>query len=246
MGWTEQEEIGLTASPIANNSLDYVAARPARTIGPTRRSVSGFVVLRNGKAVPHESTLERDFIVRKDFFVHVLDVLAQPVAVPFTAPNGREYRYTPDFLVVYRAGNGPPEHAPRPELVEVKPSQEWRANWRRWRAKWKAARRYATERGWRFRIHDETRIRDQALSNIQWLERYRRASPNDADTDRIFAWLEGAGQATFTAILDEHFGGIYRSEGIAHLWHLLATRQLDCDISFPLGNDTELWVPEHD
>ena len=64
------------------------------------------------------------------------------------------------------------------------------------------------------------------------------------DSERIVAHLKGVGQGTSTSVLDEHFGGIYRSESIAHLWHLLATRQLDCDISLPLGNATELWVPD--
>ena len=203
-------------------------------------------MLRNGKAVAHESTLERDFIIRKNFFVHVQDVVSQPVEIPFTAPNGRPYRYTPDYLVVYRAGDAPPEHGPKPELVEVKPAKEWRAHWRAWSAKWKAARRYARTRGWRFRIHDETRIRDQALTNVRWLERYRRMDVRTWDAERIVAYLKGVGQTPFNTVLDEHFGGIYRSEGIAYLWHLLATRRLDCDISLPLGNETELWVPDHE
>ena len=237
------KEIARTTVQTGTNRQDCLPSGPVRTIGPTRRSVSGFVVLRNGKAVAHELTLERDFIIRKDFFVHVLDVIAQPVEIPFTAANGQRYRYTPDFLVLYRAGNGPPERGAKPELVEVKPAKEWRIHWRAWSAKWKTARSYAKERGWRFRIHDETRIRDQALANIQWLERYRRMNVRGWDTERILAYLEGVGQATFTKVLDEHFGGIYRSEGIAHLWHLLATRRLDCDISLPLRNETELWVP---
>ena len=115
----------------------------------------------------HESTFERDFVIRKDFFLDVLDVIPQPVEIPFTAANGQRYRYTPDFLVLYRACNAPPELGPKPELVEVKPASDRRAHWRTWSAKWKTARSYASERGWLFRIHDETRIRDQALTNIR-------------------------------------------------------------------------------
>ena len=229
---------------IERNSQDWTPNKPMRQIRPTRRSVSGVTVLRNGKTVAFESTLERDFVVRKDFFLHVLDITPQPVEIPFTASNGRRYRYTPDFLVLYRATNAPPTMGPKPELVEVKPANDWRGHWRQWSAKWKAARRYARAHGWRFRIHDESRIRDQALENIQWLKRYRRMNVRTWDTERIIAYLEGVGQATFTQVLDEHFGGLYRSEGVAHLWHLLATRRLDCDISLPLGNDTELWVPD--
>lgn len=226
------------------NRVDQLPTGPVRKIGPTRRSVSGTVVLRNGRDIMCESTLERDFVIRKDFFLHVLDVIPQPVEIPFTVDSGRSYRYTPDFLVLYSASSAPPELGPRPELVEVKEAKAWRKHWREWSAKWKAARRYAKARGWRFRIHDETRIRDQALANIRWLERYKRMDTSAWDSDRIVAHLKGVGQTTFAAVLDEHFGGIYRGEGIAYLWHLLATRRLDCDISLPLGNETELWVPD--
>ena len=200
------------------------------------------VVLRNGKAVAHESTLERDFVLRKSFFLHVLDIIAQPVEIPFTAHNGRRYRYTPDFLVLYRTGDSPPEREAKPELVEVKPASDWRAHWRTWRTKWRAATRYARAHGWRFRIHDESRIRDQTLANIRWLERYRHMDVEACDSDRIVEWIRDVGQTTFAAVLDGHFGGIYRSEGVAHLWHLLAARRLDCDISLPLTHDTELWA----
>ena len=222
------------------NRLDQLPTGPVRKIGRTRRSVSGTVVLRNGRDIMCESTLERDFAIRKDFFLHVLDVIPQPVEIPFTVDSGRSYRYTPDFLVLYSASSAPPELGPRPELVEVKEAKAWRKHWREWSTKWKAATRYAKARGWRFRIHDETRIRDQALANIRWLERYKRMDTSAWDSDRIVAHLKGVGQTTFAAVLDEHFGGIYRGEGIAYLWHLLATRRLDCDISLPLGNETEL------
>ena len=234
----------MTASQTERNSQDCLPTGPVRKIGPTRRSMSGTVVLRNGRDIVRESTLERDFVIRKDFFLHVLDVIPQPVEIPFTVESGRSYRYTPDFLVVYRASNAPPELGPKPELVEVKPEKEWRAHWRAWSRKWKAARRYAKARGWQFRIHDETRIRDQTLKNIQWLERYKRMNTRAWDNERIIAFVKGVGQASFATVLDEHFGGIYQSEGIAHLWHLLAIRRLDCDISRPLSNDTELWVPD--
>jgi hypothetical protein len=51
------------------------------------------------------------------------------------------------------------------------------------------------------------------------------------------------GMATVDYLLARHFPGIYRAEGIAHLWHLLATRKIDCDISRPLNMFTEVWVP---
>ena len=46
------------------------------------------------------------FLVRKDFFLHVLGTISQPVAIPFSAHNGRSDRYKPDFLALYRQAYG--------------------------------------------------------------------------------------------------------------------------------------------
>lgn len=213
-----------------------------RKIKPTRRSVSGIYAFRGETAIPFESTLERDFIIRKEFNQSVLDIIPQPCQIPFTTNNGRKHIYTPDFLVYYRLGNrGYPEF-PRPVLIEVKPELEWRKHWREWLPKWKAAYRFAQDRDWIFHIQDESRIRDQALANIRFLERYKRMNFPIEESLWVISNLRAMGSAPFHFLLARHFMGIYRAQGIAHLWHLLATRQLECDISRPLNDQTELWV----
>lgn len=214
-----------------------------RKIRPTRRSVSGIYAFRGGTSIPYESTLERDFLIRTEFSLSVLDVIPQPVQIPFTGSGGRRYIYTPDFLVYYRLGNAHPDNYPKPRLVEVKPEAEWRKHWRVWTSKWKAARRYAREQGWEFRIMDESRIRDQALENIQFLDRYKRMNFPIEESQWVIQNLREMGCATFDYLLARHFMGIYRAEGIAHLWHLLATRQIECNIIQPFHEFTELWVP---
>lgn len=212
-----------------------------RTIKPTRRSVSGVYPFRGETAVPYESTLERDFIIRKEFSPSVLDIIPQPCQIPFNK-NGRKHVYTPDFLVYYRLGNRAYPEFPRPVLVEVKPEAEWRKHWRDWLPKWKSAYRFAQEQGWAFHIHDESRIRDQSLANIQFLERYKRMSFPVEESRWVIDNLREMGSAPVHFLLARHFMGIYQAQGIAHLWHLLATRQLDCDISMPLNDQTVLWV----
>jgi len=215
-----------------------------RRIGPTRRSVSGVYVFRGEASIPFESTLERDFLIRKEFSRDVADVIAQPCQIPFFDPGTRRsYLYTPDFLVYYRLGNRHYEDYPKPLLVEVKPAAEWRKHWRRWLPKWKAAWRYAKEQGCTFHIHDETRIRDQAFQNIMFLERYKRMQFAAEDSAAVLETVQQMGCATMDYLLARHFMGIYRAQGIAHVWHLLAMRQLECDISRPLGDFTELWMP---
>lgn len=228
------------------NNCNKVKPKQVRKIKPTRRSVSGIYVFREESSIAYESTLERDFLIRTEFNTLVLDVIAQPVAIPFIGSNGRTYTYTPDFLVYYQLGDRHYENYPKPMLVEVKPELEWRKHWRKWLQKWKAAQRHAQQQGWVFHIHDETRIRDQTFKNITFLERYKRMSFPIEETMAVLESVMQMGASTMDYLLARHFMGIYRAEGIAHIWYMLATRLLDCDMSRPLNAFTELWIPAYD
>lgn len=221
-----------------------VSLVPVRKIPRTYGSVTGHFHCRNGDYVQYESTLERDFLMRQDFSLSVLKVVSQPCEIPFQAPSGRQYRYTPDFLVVYRGDSTLIQYQRRPLLVEVKPQDKWRRHWREWVPKWKAARRYAEEQGWAFRIFDEPRIRTPALANIQFLRRYRHSSFAAEESEWVIRTVRERGAVTVEYLLATLFPGIYAAQGLAHLWTLLAHRRLECDICLPLDNQTELWVPD--
>lgn len=227
------------------NKCDSIPVQQTRRIGPTRRSVSGIYMFRRETPIPFESTLERDFLIRAEFTWDVLDVTPQPVGIPFIDAQGRSNIYTPDFLVHYRLGDLSYNEYPKPLLVEVKPAAAWRDNWRIWASKWKAARCFARSQGWQFRIHDESRIRDQVYQNIRFLERFQRMEFVTEESRWIIANLREMGSAPFHYLLSRHFMGAYRANGIAHIWHLLASRQIECDMNRPLGNHTDLWVPNH-
>lgn len=216
--------------------------RQMRKIKPTRRSVSGFYSFRGESSIAFESTLERDFIMRQEFNVNVLDIIPQPAIIPF-AKNGRNYEYTPDFLVYFRLSKIGYTPDPTPLLVEVKPRAEIQAHWSEWRNKFRAAFRYAKEQGYEFRIYDESRIRTKSLENIRFLERYKRMQFPFEESQAVIETVKQMGNAPFHYLLSRHFMGLYKTEGIAHIWHLLATRQLDCDITLPLNDFTELWIP---
>ena len=219
-------------------------ASVARKIGPSHGSISGLYPFRGETPVAYESTLERDFLRRCEFFPGVLGVESQPCQIPFQSPKtGRWHTYTPDYLVHAKVWIGRQE--PRPSLlVEVKPAAKWRAHWREWTPKWIAARRYAREHGWLFRIQDEARIRDTILANIQFLGRYRLGDYCDYDSAAICQHVKKKGSVTVNRLLDQFFGGIYRPQGISLLWHLMATQQLVCDMSQPLCMITDVWVDD--
>lgn len=221
------------------NNCNKMDLSPKRKIGLTRRSVSGVYMFRRQTAIPHESTLERDFLIRTEFFLDVAQILPQPVRIPFTGGNGRAYTYTPDFLVTYRPTK---EGCREPALVEVKPNEQWRRHWRKWRPKWKAAIRFAKEHCWKFRIHDELRIRDSVLQNVRFLEPYKRMRLVRGEGQRIVAALRAMGPTPMRTILEQHWTITNQDQGAMILWHLVAIRKLDCEITGPMDHDTKLWV----
>lgn len=230
------------------NSCDTPSSiQQVRKIGPTRRSVSGVYAFRGESSVPFESTLERDFLIRKEFSRSVLGVTPQPVTIHYRANSGRLYPYTPDFLVQYRTENYPFGEGLRPTLVEVKPRKRLREDWLELKPKFKAALKYARTQGWDFRIHDESRIRDCVLANITFLRRYQRMEFAGEDIRAVLENLASMGQAPFHYLLGRHFTGIAdRAMGISLIWHLLAKGLADCDMTRPLDNHTVLWMPGYE
>lgn len=199
------------------------------------RSLSGVLPFR-GQGVSYESGLERDFIRIWLLDPEVLAIVAQPAQIPFTAYNGRSYIYPPDFFVQFA-----PRSGRKPLLVEVKMREQWVPHWREWRPKWKAAYRYARDRGWEFRVYDETRIRGPVLQNVEFLQRYRNLNFDPAYTEMVLNTLSLMKAAPFHHLLARHFTG---SEGIgrSHLWHLIATGQALADLEEPLSEFTIMRV----
>lgn len=227
-----------------HNSCDVITSTPGRHIGPTRRSVSGHFSFRGEVSIPYESTLERDFLIRREFNESVLSIEAQPFTLHYRDRSGHARRYTPDFLVIYRQENQSLEDYPRPELVEIKPEKEWRQNWRKWLPSWRAAWRYGRDRGWCFHIYDESRIRGPVLDNIRFLKPYAKREFPAEETRLILDDLQLRGVASLDLVLARHFPSNRNGEGLAHLWHLLATHQISCDMRFMRDWFTEVWVTD--
>ncbi|MHB8355150.1 MAG: TnsA endonuclease N-terminal domain-containing protein [Vulcanimicrobiaceae bacterium] len=133
-----------------------------------------------------------------------------------------------------------------PWLIEVKPLRELKKHWSRWHPKFREASRYAAERGWRFRILDEARIRDVVFQNAVLLERYSRPTDTVAN-DAVLEDIRLAGIRTAGDLVSRHFpSGEQRVAALPSIWRLIATGFVDCDLTQPLGMSTELWIPTHD
>ena len=161
----------------------------------------------------------------------LIDYIAQPIKIPFLL-KGRNYQYTPDFLVMFEQG-----YPTRGMLVEVKPESEWRNHWRSWLPKWKAAYRWAVERDFLFHIYDESRIRGQRLANIKTLSRFLDKQSDDALAGLIADFV-GDGMVSMGDILS-HFS-TFPACG-SEVYRMLANRGLFFDLEGPLSADTLIW-----
>jgi len=161
----------------------------ARSIPKSYRNVTGrFASVKNRNPIGFESTLEKDFFLLLEFDRRVESFEEQPVTIPYHNPEGQLCRYTPDVLVRYRPVLTGQPGGP-PALCEVKYRSDLREHGAEYRPKFTAARRYARDRGWRFRVVTEREIRTPRLRNIRFLLRYRPMRVDDTDRDALLTTL---------------------------------------------------------
>lgn len=123
------------------------------------------------KEIRYLSSYEREFFAWADRCRAVLKWSAETVVVPYFNPiKQRNARYIVDIYIMYQNKNGEIRH----ELIEIKPlsmckrpakgkksKKTYEDEMGRWitnQAKWSAAKKYAEERGWNFRIITENSI----------------------------------------------------------------------------------------
>ena len=208
--------------------------KPTRRIGPGRRSLTGRISV-CGHSVAFESTLERDLLIILAFDRSVSAVHGQPVRVGWRDGNGRTRRYTPDFVV---------EHAAAPSMLcEVKYRADFWADWPAAKPRYRAARQHARENGMTFSILTEVEIRGPYLDNVAFLRGYLGRLPDEGREETLVHALAALGEATPHALLL----AAYRSEenrmrALGPLWRLIATRQVEADLSVPLTMQSAIWV----
>ncbi|EAA3799375.1 heteromeric transposase endonuclease subunit TnsA, partial [Salmonella enterica subsp. enterica] len=96
---------------------------------------------------------------------------------------------------------------------------------------------YARDRGWEFRVYDETRIRGPVLENVEFLQRYRNLDFDPVFTKAVLSTLSLMKAAPFHHLIARHFTG-NEAIGRSHLWHLIATGKALVDLEEPLDEFT--------
>lgn len=210
---------------------------PVREIGIQSRSVTG--TMPDGNR--YESTLERDFMLLLQFDPAVDVYTPQPLTLQYLGSDGLIHRYTPDGLIEWRADRV--VHDSRPVLVEIKYRESFKGDWRRWRALVRAARDYASDRGWLFKIYTEREIRTPVLDNVRFLLPYMRRSA----TPEVERWLIERLRELVESTPRDLIEMLYRDKWnqaalIPVLWKLMAERSISFDITRPLTMQSAIWT----
>lgn len=182
----------------------------------------------------YESRLEHDFMKLVGFDPRVSHYVEQPVKIEFTDATGRPRSYSPDILVTYHPHKDPAQDI-KPLLAEIKYRRDLFKNWPDLKPKFRAARRYAREQGWEFRIITEVEIRTPYLKNIVFLLGYRDLGVVDAETAQLLEVLKrlcGADPDELLLTISED--RIRRAELLPMLWHLVANHRIGVDLTQPL------------
>lgn len=216
-----------------------------RKIGYVYGSVSGHFSFRKEKSIAFESTLERDLLYLLEFNDSVIDIIEQPFTIEYTNTNGRSVTYTPDYLVHFQSSNSKSSTSPYPKsmIIEVKPNNILKKNFKQLRPKFKVATQYAQECDYIFKIYDESRIRGQDLENIMFLRRYKLMTYEDNEEKKILLHLNFVGHTTIGQLL----AFLYITENqkaiaLGQVYNLLAHKKIVCDIGLKINLHTCIWL----
>ncbi len=214
---------------------ELASHRPQRRIGTSRRALTGRVALGDSQAVDFESSLERDWLEQLDFDPRVVELQVQPFSLEHEV-EGRKRKYTPDVLAVWQHGSV------RETIVyEVKFRDDLRNGWLDYRPRFVAATRYCRERGWRFKIMTERRIRTPMLSAVKFLRPYRRIEDHAVFRERLMAGLRDMGPTTVAQLLEATLDSKQeRLQALPSLWKLVANFNVEVDFGKPLSMRTQV------
>jgi hypothetical protein len=204
-----------------------------RQVVSTGQNIRGIFTNKAGRLVQFESWAERALLLRLDRDRDIHDYGSQPERFQFTAPNGKQHSYTPDFIV-WRS-NG------QVEIHEVTmTSRQTRPNIVQREA---AANEICRVRGWQYIVHTEKSVpQGSELANLLVLFRYRPSVYADLAVSRMageeLAAKSPVALQTLVTRIEQKLG-IPRPTIVATLCHMLWAGQMETDLSqliFGAGN----------
>lgn len=212
---------------------------PVRKFGNSYNSALRGLVSsqKSNRQINVESSLERDYSYLLEFDINVDSYVEQPVTIQYNA-NGVMKKYTPDFLVKYI------DPLEAPILVEIKYREDIRNNWSTLKPKFKAAKEYAKQKGWQFKIYTENEIRGIYLDNAKFLLQFRKNPklPHEDFREIILRILSSIKETTPDEVLLIAFNDKYRqAELLPTLWFMVGSGLIGCNLFHKLTMKSCIW-----
>lgn len=206
-------------------------------------SISGNYSFRSEKTIWFESSLERDFLIRSEYDSEILDIVGQPIQIPYTTTLGNSSLYTPDFLVQYfDADKHGKSINSAPLLVEIKPTKKIIKDWKILKPKFLAAQKFAKLQGWRFKIYNESRLYDSYWENITVLKKFKKSLIEADIESAILSKINTVPCITLEQL--EYYMKETLKTNIEYrnlIISLIAKRKINSDLRLPLNPKTLLW-----
>jgi len=212
---------------------------PARKIPRRYNGVSGLFPSKknDGKMVPYESLLERNYMLLLEFDDTVDRYVGQPVTIPYQLSNesgSRKSRYTPDFIVYFRTdadGVIPP-----PALIEIKEKKELEKNKETYEQKFAAAKLYSHKQRWAFSVKTQDDIQGHFFENADFLYTYLNV-PRTSQEQEVIKFIDAQGGAMTGTQIFQHFAA--DASGLATFpaifWAMVANKELMTDWNQPIN-----------
>lgn len=202
-----------------------------------------------------QSTIEDDFFALMAFRRDVEAFGRPDETVRYMDTKGKLHSYNPDALVTFK----PTEELPDglKVLVELKPDFTGdpfnprtllgppKGTDEDDERRWEAARTFAVQKGWIFKVYRESEIRTPFLKNVKFLDRYMRHPVKDADRDRLLALLRTHGKLSLNTLMAlaepelENRAKLYPS-----CYALICSREIAVDLEALLTLDSVLSLPQ--
>lgn len=190
------------------------------------------------QSISHESDLERDLLLLLQFDPTLVAIREQPQTIQCAGADGRQTRYTADFIAVHRS------QPPRGFIIEVKYIEELKTKWRTLRPRLKAGRSFANGNGLGFLLLTERQIRGQPLEALRFLSRFRDLLTDEGTEEHLVHRLAGIGPSTPPQLLAAAFEAkSNQARALPYLWKLIATGRITADIDEGrITMATPIWI----
>lgn len=211
---------------------------PVRKIPLKYSSLSGVKNFKSSsKSYSFESGLEADYIELLEFDNKVSHFEEQPYLIEYMHEN-RMCKYTPDFLVHFV------ENRKSPILVEIKYTKDLIAKKEILKPKFDAAKSFALDLGYDFKVITEKEIRTPYLNNAKFLNRYKFQEENihNPKVDYVIKMVSTLKNTTPLELITacskvKEQQAIY----LYTLWYCIANKWISCDLEKPLNMNSNIW-----